>query len=158
MGHNDGRFTKPDFRFNLRDRTVTCPGGTAPIPPPTATMRWHWTADWAYPMQHDVEMELLPHLTIPHAKTPVTFTSHLSDWDDAVSFGYPQLRWPTVIVVLLVFYGAAAWAIVGQLIRRKQWHIRHAAGQAESASTSRLGAKTGSIPLYTTSIRSAGTP
>ena len=78
--------------------TVTCPAGTATIPPPTATVRWHWTADWAYPMQHDVEMELLPHLTIPHAKTPVTFTSHLADWDDAVSFTLDKLYFVDTIL------------------------------------------------------------
>jgi lysophospholipase L1-like esterase len=78
--------------------TVTCPAGPATIPPPTATVRWHWTPDWAYPMQRDVEMELAPRLTIPRLRTPVSFTSRLSDWQDAVSFPLDKVYFidPTV--------------------------------------------------------------
>jgi lysophospholipase L1-like esterase len=65
---------------------ISCPGGQATIPPPTATVRWAWTKDWAYPMQREVELELTPHLTIARAKTPVTIDGNLDDWADATSF------------------------------------------------------------------------
>jgi len=40
---------------------------TCLLRPARPTVRWHWTPDWAYPMQRDVEMELAPRLTIARA-------------------------------------------------------------------------------------------
>ncbi|HEY3397645.1 MAG TPA: GDSL-type esterase/lipase family protein [Armatimonadota bacterium] len=65
--------------------TLSHPGGPATLPVPTATLRWAWSQDWAYPLQQDVELELAPHLTIPRSSRPVTLTGNLDDWQDATS-------------------------------------------------------------------------
>ncbi len=65
---------------------ISCPGGQVTLPPPTATVRWAWAQDWAYPMQREVELELTPHLTIARAKTAVTVDGNLDDWADATGF------------------------------------------------------------------------
>ncbi len=57
--------------------------GKSPTPVPTALARWNWTSKWPYPRTRAIEMELLPRLTIPMAKKPVTLDGKLDDWDDA---------------------------------------------------------------------------